>query len=263
MKFMTIASGSSGNSTLVGTATTNLLVDVGISKKRIVEGLKQAECLLSDISGILITHEHIDHIRALGVILRAQPIPIYATKDTCDAIINTKELGAFDNLLLNPIITDVPFMIGDIEVTAHGIWHDACDPVCYSMVSGGRKVAIATDMGNFDDYIVGALQNSDIMLIEANHDVRMLQVGSYPYNLKKRILSDRGHLSNERGAELIKKLLCNNTKYIFLGHLSKENNYPDLAYETVKVELDATLAAETKYTLSVADKDEPGQLIEI
>ena len=260
---MTIASGSSGNCTFVGTDTTSLLVDAGVSKKKIEEGLNKIELSLKNVDRILITHEHIDHVRAIGVISRNQGIPLYATPQTCCEISNMSSLGDFDRSLLNPIKVDELFNIGDISIEAHSIWHDAVDPVCYSLYGDNKKVSIATDMGDYDDYLVEALKDSDGILVEANHDIRMLECGSYPYMLKQRILGKRGHLSNEAGGRLLKSILNEHVKAAFIGHLSKENNYPELAYETVKLEI-----ADNPYTkdvrdfnLCVADRDIPGALI--
>lgn len=237
MKLMSIASGSSGNCIFVGTDNTSLLVDVGISKKRIVDGLSTIDRKLDDIDGIFITHEHIDHVKSLGVIARKHDISLYATKETCDEISCMKALGEFDRSLLKEISVDKPFVLGDITINPHSIWHDAVDPVCYTFGHNGKKISVATDMGDYDDYIIDALKDSNAMLIEANHDIRMLQVGPYPYSLKQRILGKRGHLSNEASGQLILKLLNPNIKSISLGHLSGENNYPELAFETVKNEL--------------------------
>ena len=260
---MTIASGSSGNCTFVGTDTTSLLVDAGVSKKKIEEGLNKIDLSLKNVDGILITHEHIDHVRAIGVISRNQGIPLYATPQTCCEISTMSSLGDFDRSLLNPIKVDELFNIGDISIEAHSIWHDAVDPVCYSLYGDNKKVSIATDMGDYDDYLVEALKDSDGILVEANHDIRMLECGSYPYTLKQRILGKRGHLSNEAGGRLLRSLLNEHVKAAFIGHLSKENNYPELAYETVKLEI-----ADNPYTkdvrdfnLCVADRDIPGALI--
>lgn len=265
MKFMTIASGSSGNCTFVEGGGTSILIDAGVSKKKIQEGLNTIDHDLKDISAIFVTHEHIDHVRALGVISRSLNIPIYATKDTCDAIASMKEMGAFDIELLNPIDTDKTISIGDITLNAHTIWHDAADPVCYTVCSEGKKISIATDLGDFDDYIVNSLIDADLLHIEANHDIRMLQVGPYPYHLKKRILSERGHLSNERGGQLVRALLNDHIKHISLGHLSKENNYPELAYETVKLELSGNEFSNDvrDFDLTVAKRDCPGKLINL
>lgn len=260
---MSIASGSSGNCTFVGSETTSILVDVGITKKRIQAGLSSINVDFKDINGILITHEHSDHIKAIGVISRAYGIPIYSTMDTCNEISKSKSLGDFDTSLLNPIEPDTKFTIGDIDIVPHSIWHDAVDPVCYSLYNGGKKVSVATDIGNYDEYLVNCLKDSDALLIESNHDLRMLQVGPYPYELKRRVMSDRGHLSNEASGRLIKSLLNNHLKAIFLGHLSKENNYPDLAYETVKVELsDNPFTNDVRdFNLQVASRDCCSELV--
>ena len=135
------------------------------------------------------------------------------------------------------IKADSPFNIGDLEVCPFSISHDAVRPVAYRFNKEGKSVAVATDMGKYDDYIVGNLKDLDALLIEANHDVRMLMAGTYPYYLKQRILGEKGHLSNETSGKLINDILHDGLKYILLGHLSKENNYEDLAYETVKSEI--------------------------
>ncbi|MBE5931851.1 MAG: MBL fold metallo-hydrolase [Lachnospiraceae bacterium] len=263
MKMMSIASGSSGNCTFVGTENTSLLVDVGISKKKISEGLSNINLDFTDINGILITHEHIDHIRAIGVIARAYGIPIYSTKDTCHEICKCKSLGNFDNSLLNPIEPDSKFTIGDIDIVPHSIWHDAADPLCYTLFNNGKKISIATDIGNYDQYLINGLKDSDALLIESNHDLRMLQVGPYPYDLKRRVMSDRGHLSNEASGKLIKSILNDHIKAILLGHLSHENNYPELAYETVKLEIsDNPYTSDVRdFNLQVASRDICSELV--
>ena len=265
MKFMTIASGSSGNCIYAGSDNTSLLIDVGISKKRINEGLNSIDLELKDIDGILITHEHIDHINGLGVISRGYEIPIYATRDTCEEISAMSKLGEFNKDLLIPISPDEGFDIGDIRIEAHSIWHDAADPVCYSLFNQGKKLSIATDMGDYDDYIVDKIKDSDALLIEANHDIRMLQVGPYPYSLKQRILGKRGHLSNEASGRLLSSVLNDHLKAVFLGHLSKDNNYPELAYETVKAELiDNPYTNDIRdFNLRVASRNECSELINL
>ena len=265
MYIKTIASGSSGNCTYIGSDNTSILVDAGVSKKKICEGLAENGIELSNIDGILITHEHIDHVRALGVIARAYGIRMYATADTVRAISHMKQLGSYDAGLFTSISPDRSFKIGDLSVKAHAIWHDAADPVCYTVSHGDRKISVATDMGDYDDYLVSCLMDSDAMVIEANHDVHMLEVGPYPYELKQRILSKRGHLSNEAGGRLIKRILNSHVKAIYLGHLSKENNLPELAYETVKWELrDNPYTKDVRdFHLSVAKRDSAGDLITV
>lgn len=233
MRLCSIASGSSGNCIYVGSDEAHVLVDVGISGKKIVEGLYSLDLSPGDIDGILITHEHSDHIKGLGVIARKYEIPIYATGGTVDAMSRMGSLGKIPEGIFTEIREDEPFQIKDLSVNPFTISHDAAQPVGYRFECGGHSVGIATDLGKYNEYIVDHLQKLDALLLEANHDIRMLQVGKYPYYLKQRILGDRGHLSNENAGRLLCRLLHDNLKAVFLGHLSKENNYEALAYETV------------------------------
>lgn len=265
MKMMTIASGSSGNCTYVGSENTGILVDVGVSKKKILDALQDVDRTFADINGIVITHEHIDHIRGLGVISRAYGIPIYATEATIEEIKYTTSLGTLDYGLFHSIQPDEPFMVGNIEILAHSTWHDAADPVCYSLLCDGRKIAVATDMGGYDGYMIQALKDADALLVEANHDIRMLQVGPYPYSTKQRILSSYGHLCNEAGGKLIRDVLNDHIKTIFLGHLSKENNLPELAYAAVAAELEENPFTDDvrDFHLQVANRDTHSALLDI
>jgi len=237
MRMCSIASGSSGNCIYVGSENTHLLVDTGISKKRIEAGLMKLAIGGEDLSGILITHEHSDHIQGLGVMSRKYKVPIYATHGTIAGIKSLSMLGAMPEGLYHPIHIDKVFTIGDISIDPFAISHDANEPAGYRLENEGCSVAIATDLGTYDEYLIGKLQNLDAVLLEANHDVHMLEVGSYPYYLKRRIMGDLGHLSNERTGRLLCSILHDKLKHILLGHLSKENNYAGLAYETVKLEL--------------------------
>ena len=237
MRMCSIASGSSGNCIYVGSDHTHLLVDTGISRKRIEEGLKKLEIKGEAIDGVLITHEHSDHIQGLGVLSRKYELPIYATKGTIEGISGSTSLGKMPDGLFHTIRADEPFRLGDIEVKPFAISHDACEPTGYRFECGGRSAAVATDLGKYDEYTVSNLTGLDAVLLEANHDIHMLEVGGYPYYLKQRILGDKGHLSNELSGRLLCDILHDNLKHIILGHLSKENNYARLAYETVKLEV--------------------------
>lgn len=245
MKLYSIASGSSGNCILVGDNNTHILVDAGISKKRIVEGLKDKSIDPKDIQGILITHEHSDHICGLGVMSRQYHIPIYGTEKTidyirfqCDNISGKKgTLGNIDEGLFNVIKADSHFSIGELDINPFNIYHDAVEPVGYRISKDHKNVAVATDLGHYDDYIVDSLKDLDAILIEANHDIRMLETGIYPYQLKRRILGDFGHLCNEMCGRLLDEILSPRMKKIILGHLSHENNLPELAYESVRTEI--------------------------
>lgn len=237
MRMCSIASGSSGNCIYIGSENTHLLIDAGISRKRIEEGLKELEIKGEELSGILVTHEHSDHIQGLGVFSRKYEIPIYATPGTIQGIKSCTSLGRMPEGLLHPIEVDLNFTLGDITVKPFSISHDAAQPSAYRLECGGKSAAVVTDLGIYDDYIISRLQNLDAVLLEANHDVHMLEVGGYPYYLKQRILGDKGHLSNELSGRLLCEILHDNLRHIVLGHLSKENNYSRLAYETVKLEV--------------------------
>ena len=266
MRFCAFASGSSGNCTYAGSESTHILIDAGISGKRIEEGLNVTGLTGRDIRAILITHEHSDHICGLGVISRKYGIPIYATEKTIEAIKRDRSLGSIDEGLFNPVSADKKFMIGDLSINPMRISHDAADPVGYRIFYGKKKIAVCTDLGKYDEYTVDCLQGLDAVLLEANHDVKMLQMGPYPYPLKQRILSERGHLSNEASGQLLSRILHDDMKYVFLGHLSKENNMPELAYEAVRTEV--TLSPVNNYRgddfcINVAKRSEPSELIAI
>ena len=233
MRLCSIASGSSGNCIYVGSDCAHVLIDAGISGRRVEAGLNSLELTGRDLDGILITHEHSDHIKGLGVIARKYGIPIYATGGTVDAMVRSGSLGKIPEGIFREIREDEPFLIKDLVVNPFTIPQDAAQPVGYRLECGEHSVGIATDLGKYNEYIIENLQNLDALLLEANHDIRMLQVGRYPYYLKQRIMGDRGHLSNENAGQLLCRLLHDNLKAVFLGHLSKENNYEELAYETV------------------------------
>lgn len=237
MRLCSIASGSSGNCIYVGSDATHLLVDVGISGKRTESGLNSLGISARDLDGILITHEHADHISGLGVLARKYEIPIYATPGTIDAIQNSSSLGKIDRELFREVKADEKLIIKDLTVNPMRISHDAAEPVAYRIGYGNKKVGICTDLGIYNDYTVECLRGMDALLIEANHDVNMLQVGPYPYYLKQRILGDRGHLSNENSGRLLSRIIHDKLQAIILGHLSKENNLPELAYEAVRMEI--------------------------
>ena len=265
MRMMSIASGSSGNCIYIGTDNTHILVDAGISRKRIVEGLKVADISIDDISAILVTHEHIDHIKGLGVISRKEAIPIYTTSGTARGIMGCSSLGEISADICHIVEADCNFTINDMVIHPFMISHDANEPVAYTVTSGGKKAGIITDLGMYDDYIVDNLDGANALLVEANHDINLLQVGSYPYYLKQRILGNKGHLSNEASGRLVNRLLNDDLKGIMLGHLSKENNYEKLAFETVRLEIDM---GENNYKagdfpISVANREMPSDMIEM
>ena len=236
-KICPLFSGSTGNSTYIEGATGAVLADVGMSCKAVTDALQYVGGEIGKISAVVITHEHIDHIAGIGVMARRHNLPIYATAKTIEAIKNVKSVGKIDDELFHPINAGDEFDIGTLRLKPLHISHDAADPVAYRVDYNGKRMAVITDLGTYDNEIVDELQNLDVLLLEANHDIHMLQTGSYPYPLKQRILGDRGHLSNERSGQLLCELLHDRFKTVMLGHLSKENNYEELAYEAVRLEV--------------------------
>lgn len=232
MKFCSLASGSSGNSYVIHSGSTTLLVDCGISGKKTFEGLDRLGLHLEDLNAICITHEHIDHIRSLRI-----------TTKKCRAAMVYSNLGTWQHFE-----DKVPqerqmifrsgerFAIGDIEVQTFPISHDAADPVGYAFRADGRQAVIVTDTGRVTPEIYEVMRNADLIALEANHDVSVLKAGRYPYHLKKRILSDSGHLSNEAAADCLCRLSedSDRRRRVLLAHLSKENNTPELAAVTVR-----------------------------
>jgi phosphoribosyl 1,2-cyclic phosphodiesterase len=265
MDFCSIASGSSGNCIFAGTDHAGILIDAGISGKKVVAGLNGIDRKPEELDAILITHEHSDHIKGLGVLARKYGIPIYSAPGTIRWMLENHALGKVDESLFHEIHADESFMIRDVEVHPFCVSHDAAEPLAYRLQSGDKAVAVATDLGYYDEYTVDHLKDLDAVLIESNHDINMLQVGTYPYYLKQRILGKRGHLSNENAGRLLGEILHDGMKSVLLGHLSKENNYEALAYETVCTEI---TMGDNPYTakdfrIQVAGRDMPSQLIAV
>ena len=242
MRFVSIASGSSGNCIYAGTESTHILVDAGISAKRIEQGLFEVGLKAGEVNAICITHEHTDHVRGLGVLARKYAIPIYGTKGTLQEI---KKI----NMDVLPFHSD----------------HDAADPVAYRIQSGNKSIAVATDLGHYNQYTIDHLLDLDAVLLESNHDLRMLETGPYPYYLKRRIMGDFGHLSNENAGRLLNCILSGKMKHILLGHLSQENNMPELAYETVRLEVDMgdTPYQASDFYMAVARRDRMSDILTV
>lgn len=263
MKLCSIASGSSGNCSYIGNQSTGVLVDAGISGKKIEQGLLSIDVNPKDLKGILITHEHSDHVKGVGVLARKYEIPIYGTVETINALLKSSSIGRIPEGLFRFVKPDCSFMIDDMEINPFSISHDAANPVCYTFHAENKKIGYATDLGKYDDYIVDKLKDSDLLFLEANHDVNMLMVGAYPYYLKQRILGDHGHLSNDLSAKLICELLHDNLKSIILAHLSRENNYEALAYETVAQSVALHGGSGQAPQIVVANREEPSEVFTV
>lgn len=231
MKFCSLSSGSSGNCQYIQTEKTKLLVDAGFSGKRIQELLKNINVCPTEINGIIVTHEHIDHIKGVGIMSRRFDIPIFANKKTWEEM--NDKIGNIDEKNIKVIDNNEYFNYRDIDIKAINIFHDAIDPVGYILNYNNKKVSIVTDTGMIDDDLVGKIKDSDLYFLESNHDEFMLEMGLYPRHLKDRVASRHGHLSNRDAARTLTKLLKGNRENVILAHLSKDNNVPELAFDTV------------------------------
>ncbi|MBQ9279877.1 MAG: MBL fold metallo-hydrolase [Clostridia bacterium] len=258
IKFCNLYSGSSGNSTYIETDNSKILIDAGVSCQKISKALSQIGVELDEINAILVTHEHIDHTKGLTTITKKFNTPVYATSKTwtqmSDLKINPNSVNYFS--------AGETFQIGDIAIHPFSIPHDAVDPCAFSIMNESKKITVATDIGHVEDHLIEEMVGSDILLIESNYDRDTLLCGSYPYFLKKRIASDFGHLSNEAAAKLVKKLYENGVTKFVLGHLSKENNFPELAYQTVLNELTSS-SSKVPFQLSVANREYIDDILEI
>lgn len=231
IKVCSLFSGSSGNCIFVSNNDTAILIDAGVSGRRIEEALKSIGESFDKIAGIIITHEHSDHISGAGILSRRYKIPIYANSLTWEAM--RPFLGKISGSLIKHIETGKEHVIGDMAVRPFPIPHDAACPVGYNLLINGKKITIATDIGHMNNELLSNLEKSDMVLLESNHDIDMLMTGRYPWPLKQRILGDHGHLCNEMAGKTVAHLAECGTKMFLLGHLSKENNFPELAYRTV------------------------------
>ena len=230
MKFCSLFSGSSGNCIFVGTDQVKILIDAGVSGSKIAGALQEIGEDPEDLSAIFVTHEHSDHVAGAGIVSRKYNVPIYATDKTWQAM--ARSLGKILPENKKVLEAGSHMMLGDMEIKNFSIPHDAADPVAYSFQAEGKRVSVATDMGCVTQEVRDNITGSDLILLESNHDVDMLQNGSYPYPLKQRILGDKGHLSNIVAADFLTDLALGGTSIFFLGHLSQENNTPECAYET-------------------------------
>lgn len=238
MKIKILASGSKGNSSIIITDNLKILVDVGISKKKLSEKLANMSIDLQDIDAIFITHEHSDHIAGLYTIMKNYNIPIYLTKGTFEFVKNimiNKNIK-YDNFII--ISSGFEYILKDLKIVPFLVIHDAIEPVNYVFYYKDKKIAIVTDLGAFyntkENNYKKWLLNLDFLALESNYDENVLLVSSYPFSLKKRIMSEKGHLSNEQAAKLLKSIINPKLKNVCLIHLSDENNNELLARETIR-----------------------------
>lgn len=258
MIFCPLFSGSSGNALYVATERTRLLIDAGLPGKTVVDALCGIGVNPASLSAILITHEHTDHVKGAGILSRKFNLPIYATPGTWYAM--EQSIGPVRERNRREFYPDTDFFVDDIGVTPFDIPHDAAEPVGYRLNHGAFSVATATDMGIIRKNVLAQLSGVDILLLESNHDPEMLkQNPHYSQALKKRILGNKGHLSNDACAEAVLSLADTGVRHVVLGHLSAENNLPELAYGTTCRALDrAGILCGQDVTVDMAWRDRVG-----
>lgn len=254
IRFISLISGSSGNASFISDGKTNLLVDCGMSGAKLKQALNSIDVLPESITALLITHEHIDHTRGAGVISRRYNIPVFATEGTH----RNMDAGKLAEENINIVKNGTPFELGSIAITPFSIPHDAAEPVGYTFNISSERCAVATDIGRMNDTILDAVKGCKSVILESNHDIEMLRCGSYPFPLKQRILGEFGHLSNDVAAKTALELVKSGTEHIMLGHLSQENNRPEIAMlESYNLLSREGVSIGSDVTLQVADRYKP------
>lgn len=229
-----LASGSTGNSFYLETTKKKILVDAGLTGKKITSLLAEINRKPEELDAIFITHEHSDHVKGVGVLARKYGLDIYANEKTWDIMDCKNLIGKIDQDHRYTFEKGKMMTLGDLDIESFGVSHDAVDPQFYRFMKDGKSFVMLTDTGYVSDRLSGLIENADGYLIESNHDIEILRSGAYPWHLKQRILSDKGHLSNEDGAATMIQTIGHKTKKIYLGHLSKENNIKELAHLTMQ-----------------------------
>ena len=261
MRFCPLFSGSSGNCIFIEGGGVRVLVDAGLAGRTIINALAGINVSPDTIDAIVVTHEHSDHIKGVGVISRRYSIPVYANSATWDAM--SPLIGEVAPSCVRIFETDRDFFIHELNVLPFATPHDAAESVGYCFNHKGAQVSTLTDVGHINARLLSAVQESDIILLESNHDVEMLKAGSYPYTLKRRILGDNGHLSNDAAGEALVKLYKCGLRNAVLGHLSHENNLEPLALETVRQALRNEDIFDEEFSLCVAHRDRAAGMFEI
>jgi len=257
MKLCTLASSSSGNCALVSHGRTHILIDAGISLRRITKSLKALEVSPKELTAVLVTHEHTDHISGLRMLTKHHFVPIFAPEKVAQALLRAMPEA---EPLIRRILPGAGFELGEMGVTSFRTPHDTPESVGYRLTAAGKTLAFATDCGCLTRELVEGTAGADIAVIEANHDVEMLINGSYPEYLKRRILSQRGHLSNDDCGRLAVILGQGGTRRLVLAHLSRENNTPQAALRTVSDALRQAGAQPGDVEVGLAPPDDPGAL---
>ena len=233
-RLCTLASGSEGNVCFVQVQDTRILIDAGISYKQLCQALQELGTGPETVSAVLLTHEHSDHTAGLPLLMRKNGIPVYTTAGTFAGLAEQKLFEKLPKSGFHLISFREPFTVGPLRITAFPTQHDAKESAAFRIDTEEASLAVVTDLGSYDDDLTEAMQGLNALLLEANHNPQMLAAGPYPYPLKLRIESEAGHLSNEAAAAFLASICHKGLKSVLLGHLSRINNYPPLALETVR-----------------------------
>lgn len=260
MKFSVLASGSTGNAVYVESGDQAFIVDAGLTGKKMEQLFAKIDRDIKKLSGILVTHEHSDHIKGVGVLARKYNVPVFANEKTWQAMTPSVGNIPLDQRFQFNMETVQTF--GTLEIESFGVSHDAADPMFYTFHENGRKLAVITDTGYVSDRMKGIIRGADAFVFESNHDVNMLQMGSYPWSTKRRILSDVGHVSNEDAAIAMSDVVFEKDTHIYLSHLSKDNNMKDLARLSVAQTLQSVGIMPGEFVhLHDTDAEEPTKLV--
>lgn len=260
MKFSVLASGSTGNAVYVESGDQAFIVDAGLTGKKMEQLFDKIDRDIKKLSGILVTHEHSDHIKGVGVLARKYNVPVFANEKTWQAMTPSVGNIPLDQRFQFNMETVQTF--GTLEIESFGVSHDAADPMFYTFHENGRKLAVITDTGYVSDRMKGIIRGADAFVFESNHDVNMLQMGSYPWSTKRRILSDVGHVSNEDAAIAMSDVVFEKDTHIYLSHLSKDNNMKDLARLSVAQTLQSVGIMPGEFVhLHDTDAEEPTKLV--
>lgn len=255
MKLCVLGSGSGGNCTYVGNGSTRLLIDAGLRAKEIVERLSKLDVDPATLSGILISHEHHDHIQGAGVLARKYRIPLYISPKALD-----HSSSALQHLNHVPLAADIPIQLGNVTITPFATPHDSVDPLAFALRTGQTRICIITDVGYLPESVRDRMKQADVLVIESNHDLEMLKTGPYPWHLKQRVMGNFGHLSNEALAYFFAEHFDGHGRRIVLTHLSRQNNHPQIAYVSAMRGLEPR-CKETDVKLSL--QDEISEVLEI
>jgi len=257
IRFSVLASGSKGNSIYIASEKVRLLIDAGLSAREIERRLLSIGVSPRELDGVVLTHEHIDHARGAGSLSRRHRLPVYLNERTHANL--PASVGRLEER--EEFVPGRTYYIGDISIHPFAISHDAADPVGFTLVNGSVKVGVCTDLGTATRLVHRHLEQCSVLILEANHDVEMLNNGPYPWSVKQRIRSRMGHLSNEQSVEVVSRVFNNNLRQVVLAHLSETNNRAEVARDTFNRLLDRDMRAQLR--INVALQHMPMQLVEL